>query len=79
MRSNNLTEMFPDYKATKTYAGAAKRLAPIVEAWPHLVHVIVQRADGLWIPIVILHHDDTEVQPMSIIHHNCCVTTARKP
>lgn len=79
MRINDLKKMFPEYKATKTEAGAWKRLAPVLAFAPHVIHVVLQREDGLWVPIVILHHDDTHCMPMDVINCNCCVTTACRP
>lgn len=70
----NLNEMFPDANATKTYAGSANRLEKFLtnlEDCP--THVIVQRPDGLFLPIVILNDKNSWLMHSAMACH-CCVT-----
>lgn len=57
MRDNDLTLMFPEAKGCTTKAGADRRVARVKAALDEnrVNHVVVQRPDGIWLPVAILH------------------------
>ncbi len=75
MRDNDLTKMFPEAKGCTTKAGAERRVAKVREALDAnaVTHVVVQRDDGVYLPVAILH-DRNSWLLRGLIDAGFCVT-----
>lgn len=75
MSNRNLSTMFPNASGTKTYAGAAARLAKVQTFLDsnNVVHCVVQRPDGTFIAVAVLH-DRNSWCVSAFTSANICVT-----